>query len=160
MGSAWAHGATRRQQLRRCGKQLVKRLGAAESLVQPCGGVLQLQALRLVEQRVRYYLRTQHQLKAIDAGVDYREKVLIWHHAETKRSFVATGMLKKELVAEWMDFVLVALPYRYLATSSRDKGKVTARAGNAGNDLPGGPGPGRGRQNRGATGARATAGAG
>jgi hypothetical protein len=84
------------------------------------------QALRLVEQRVRYYLRTQHGLKAIDAGVDYREKVLIWHHAETKRSFVATGMLKKEFVAECLDFVLVALPYRYLATSSRDKGKVTA----------------------------------
>lgn len=82
-------------------------------------------ALRLVEQRVRYYLRERHKLKDVDAGVDYRKKVLIWHHPQSGRSFVGTGLLKSEFVAECYAEALHALPGEYTTPRAAKQGRVT-----------------------------------
>ena len=83
-------------------------------------------ALRMVEQRVRYYLRERFKLKGIEAGVDYRKKTLIWHHKQTGRSFVGTGLLKSEFVEECFAEAQYALPWMYTKPNAEKAGRVTA----------------------------------
>jgi hypothetical protein len=82
-------------------------------------------ALRMVEQRVRYYLRERHKLKDVEAGVDYRKKVLVWHHKQTGRSFVGTGLLKAEFVTECMSEAQYALPWQFTKPRAEKEGRVT-----------------------------------
>lgn len=82
-------------------------------------------ALRMVEQRVRYYLRERYRLKDIEAGVDYRKKTLLWHHKQTGRSFVGTALLKAEFVAECKAEAVYALPWEYCGPAAAKEGRVT-----------------------------------
>ena len=82
-------------------------------------------ALRLVEQRVRYYLRTRFKLKGVDAGVDYKAKTLIWHHKQSGRSFVGTGLLKSEFVTECYAEAMYALPWEYTKPKAAKEGRVS-----------------------------------
>jgi hypothetical protein len=82
-------------------------------------------ALRMVEQRVRHYLRERHGLKEIEAGVDYRKKTLIWFHKQTGRSFVGTGLLKADFVEECLAEATYRLPWEYCKPKATGAGRVS-----------------------------------
>jgi hypothetical protein len=81
-------------------------------------------ALSMVEQRVRYYLRERYQVE-VDANADYRKKTLIWYHEASRRSFVATGLLKATFVQECFDYVGATLPMRYFGNDAPKTERVS-----------------------------------